>query len=77
MAYLERTGKIGATFGSYGWTGEAPEMLHERLKGLKFRLPLKPLKVKLIPSEEELEACVAFGREASEIAMGKMIEMEL
>jgi len=77
MAYLERTGKIGATFGSYGWTGEAPEMLHERLKGLKFRLPLKPLKVKLIPSEEELEACVAFGREASEIAMGKMVEMDL
>jgi flavorubredoxin len=52
-------------------------MLHERLKGLKFRLPLKPLKVKLIPSEEELEACVAFGREASEIAMGKMVEMDL
>jgi len=77
MAYLESIGKIGATFGSYGWTGEAPEMLHERLRGLKFRVPLKPLKIKLIPTEEELDGCVLFGREIAEIAMGKMIEMEL
>lgn len=77
MAYLESAGKIGATFGSYGWTGEAPEMLHERLKGLKFRLPVKPLKIKLIPTEEELEGCVAYGREIAEIAMGKMIELDL
>ncbi|MCK9372064.1 MAG: FprA family A-type flavoprotein [Sulfuricurvum sp.] len=77
MAYLESAGKIGATFGSYGWTGEAPEMLHERLRGLKFRVPVKPFKIKLIPTEEELEGCVAYGREIAEIAMGKMIEMEL
>jgi flavorubredoxin len=52
-------------------------MLHERLRGLKFRVPLKPLKIKLIPTEEELDGCVAFGREIAEIAMGKMIEIEL
>jgi len=77
MAYLESIGKIGATFGSYGWTGEAPEMLLERMRGLKFRVPLSPLKIKLIPTDEELDECVAFGREIAEIAMGKMIEMEL
>jgi flavorubredoxin len=77
MAYLESGGKIGASFGSYGWTGEAPEMLHDRMRWLKFRLPVKPLKIKLIPTQEELELCVVFGREVAEIAMGKMVEIDL
>ena len=77
MAYLESAGKVGATFGSFGWTGEAPEMLHDRMRWLKFRLPAEPLKVKLIPTEEELRGCFAFGREIAEITMGKMVEMEL
>lgn len=77
MPYLESAGKIGATFGSYGWTGEAPEMLHDRMRWLKFRLPVDPLKIKLIPNQEELMECEAFGREVAEIAMGKIVEMEL
>jgi NADH oxidase (H2O-forming) len=77
MPYLESAGKIGAAFGSYGWTGEAPEMLHDRMRWLKFRLPVDPLKIKLIPTDEELQQCQAFGREVAEIAMGKMVEMEI
>lgn len=77
VSYVESGGKIGAAFGSYGWTGEAPEMLQERMRGLKFRLPVQPLKIKLIPSDEELMQCAAFGQEIAEIVMGKMIEMEL
>ncbi len=77
MAFLESTGKVGATFGSYGWTGEAPEMLHDRMRWLKFRLPVEPMKVKLIPTDEELEMCYLFGLEVAEITMGKMVEMEL
>ncbi len=77
MAYLESSGKVGATFGSYGWTGEAPEMLHDRMRWLKFRLPIAPLKVKLIPTEEELAECYRFGVEVAEITMGKMVEMEI
>jgi flavorubredoxin len=77
MAYLESQGKIGAAFGSYGWTGEAPEMLHDRMRWLKFRLPVKPIKIKLIPTKEELEDCFAFGVEVAEITMGKMVEMEI
>jgi flavorubredoxin len=77
MAYLESGGKVGASFGSYGWTGEAPEMLHDRMRWLKFRLPVAPLKIKLIPTEEELKACFAFGAEVAEITMGKIVEMEI
>lgn len=77
MPYVENIGKVGATFGSYGWTGEAPEMLHDRMRWLKFRLPITPLKIKLIPTDEELEHCYSFGREVAEITMGKIMEMEL
>lgn len=77
MAYLESGGKVGASFGSYGWTGEAPEMIHDRLRWLKFRLPTAPLRIKLIPTEEELKHCVDFGREIAEITMGKMVEIDL
>lgn len=77
MPYLESAGKIGASFGSYGWTGEAADMLHDRMRWLKFRLPLSPLKIKLIPTEEELEACYEFGKEVAEIAMGKIMEVTL
>lgn len=77
MPYLESGGKIGATFGSYGWTGEAPDMLLDRMRWLKFRLPESPLKIKLIPTEEELQQCVDFGKNIAEIALGKMVELEL
>jgi flavorubredoxin len=77
MAYLENSGKVGATFGSYGWTGQAPDMLQERMKWQKFRLPLDPMKIKLIPTEEELQESFAFGKEVAEITMGKMVEMDL
>jgi len=77
MAYLESSGKVGASFGSYGWTGEAPKMLHDRMRWLKFRLPIDPLKIKLIPTEEELKECYLFGVEVAEITMGKMVEMEI
>jgi NADH oxidase (H2O-forming) len=77
MAYLESSGKVGAAFGSYGWTGEAPEMLHDRMRWLKFRLPVKPCKVKLIPTQQELQECFDFGVEIAEITMGKMVEIEI
>jgi flavorubredoxin len=77
MAYIENMGKTGAVFGSYGWTGEATEMIHERMRSLKFRLPSTPLKIKLIPTEMELVECYNFGVEFAEIMMGKMVEMEL
>lgn len=77
MAYTENKGKTGGAFGSYGWTGEGPDMVHERMRSLKFRLPVQPLKIKLIPNDSELVTCYHFGIEFAEILMGKMVEMEL
>lgn len=56
-------GKIGAAFGSYGWTGEAMQMVEDRLRGLKLRLPVKGVRARLIPTTEELASCRALGEQ--------------
>jgi flavorubredoxin len=55
--------KLGAAFGSYGWSGEAVTMLEDRMRGLKLRVPVKGVRVKLIPTDAELSLCHAFGRD--------------
>ena len=47
------------------------------MKWQKFRLPLAPFKIKLIPTQAELLEAFDFGKEVAEISMGKMIEMDL
>ncbi|XPV68485.1 MAG: FprA family A-type flavoprotein [Halarcobacter sp.] len=78
MMYLEKRGKTGGAFGSYGWSGEAVDMIIHRLKSLNFRVPpLDPMKIKLIPTKNELKECYNYGVEFSEILNGKMIEMTM
>jgi flavorubredoxin len=54
-------GKLGAAFGSYGWSGEAVPLIEDRLRGLKLRVPLKGIRARLIPTPEELAECRKFG----------------
>jgi len=77
MMLLEKKGKIGACFGSYGWSGEALEMINARLKALKFRVPFEPQQVKLIPTKNELYESYNFGVSFGEIINGKIMEITL
>jgi flavorubredoxin len=70
FAKINVRGKLAGAFGSFGWSGEAVRMLEDRLRGLKMRVPLEGVRVKLIPSPEELESCRRFGKEAGEHLMG-------
>jgi NADH oxidase (H2O-forming) len=54
--------KLGATFGAFGWSGEGPLMLAERMKGLKFRVPEEPMRVQLVPTDADLKACEEYGK---------------
>lgn len=63
LATLKLKGKLGSSFGSYGWSGEAPKLITERLRGLKLKTPLEPYRVQLVPTEEDLEGAERFGRE--------------
>jgi flavorubredoxin len=70
LAVVNLKGKLGAAFGSYGWSGEAVRMIEDRMRGLKMRLPVPGLRIKLIPTEEELGECRDFGRRLSSALMG-------
>ncbi len=62
LAVVNTRGKLGAAFGSFGWSGEAVRMIEDRMRGLKMRIPIDGLRVKLIPTDEELTACYDFGK---------------
>ncbi|MEW6554478.1 MAG: FprA family A-type flavoprotein [Actinomycetota bacterium] len=62
LATLNLKGKVGASFGSFGWSGEAPKLIAERLKGLKFKVDEEPLRVNLVPSAEDLKEAEDYGK---------------
>ena len=45
--------------------------IEDRMRGLKMHIPQQGVRVKLIPTEEELEECRSFGRQIAEVLMGK------
>lgn len=61
LATIKLRGKVGAAFGSYGWSGEAVGMIEDRLKSLRFRIPEPGVKFTLVPTAEELKSCRDFG----------------
>ncbi len=71
LTVIDVKGKIGAAFGSYGWSGEAVRMIEDRLRGLKLRVPLQGLRIKLIPTAEEIGQCRQFGLDLGAELMGR------
>ena len=65
-------GKLGAAFGSFGWSGEAVAMIEDRLRGLKLRVPVKGVRAKLIPTELELADCHTLGEELAQHLTGRI-----
>jgi flavorubredoxin len=63
LAVINLKSKLGGVFGSYGWTGEGVKMVEDRLRGLKLRVPIPGIRIKLIPTEEEIRVCREFGRQ--------------
>jgi flavorubredoxin len=57
------SGLAAASFGSYGWSGEAPDVIADVLKSKGARLiQEQPLKAKDYPGEQKLDECRALGR---------------
>jgi flavorubredoxin len=65
-------GKIGAAFGSYGWSGEAPKLIVEIMK-YKFEMQIidAPLLAKYVPDQNMLNACRNLGVKVSESLMNQ------
>ncbi|MGR8953202.1 MAG: FprA family A-type flavoprotein [Gammaproteobacteria bacterium] len=70
LTVVNLKGKVGGVFGSYGWTGEGVRLVEDRLRGLKLRVPVPGLRVKLIPTDGEILECKAFGLELAQELMG-------
>ena len=64
---IDLRGKMGAAFGSYGWSGEAPGMLLEIMKN-KFEMETiePPLLAKYNPDNKSLEECRKLGKTVAE-----------
>ena len=62
MRGLKPRNKIGAAFGSYGWSGEAVKLIEDELKEMKIDLIQPGLKVQFVPEKSVLTVCNEFGR---------------
>jgi flavorubredoxin len=58
--------KIGAAFGSYGWSGECVKDLELRLTDAGIALAAPGIRVKWQPSDEDLANCVNLGKSVAE-----------
>jgi NADH oxidase (H2O-forming) len=56
-------GKIGGSFGSYGWSGEAGKLINTTLQNLKLDVQGEGVFVKFTPYENEQEICMEYGRQ--------------
>jgi len=63
MKGLKPADKIGAAFGSYGWSGEAVKLISGVMEEMKIELVDPGLRVKFAPSHDDLKKCVDLGRE--------------
>ncbi|PVX24832.1 MAG: FprA family A-type flavoprotein [Candidatus Bathyarchaeum sp.] len=71
---IKLKGKVGAAFGSYGWSGEAPNLLLEIMNN-RFEMDVvePALRIKYNPDEKGLEACRQLGKTIAE----KMLKSSL
>ena len=61
MKGLKPKNKIGAAFGSYGWSGEAVKLINKELEAMKFELIGPGVKVQYVPNDQGMEACYQLG----------------
>ncbi len=55
--------KLAGVFGSYGWSGEAIDMLENKLKDANYSFGFEPIRVRFNPTAITLEECEQAGKE--------------
>jgi flavorubredoxin/flavin reductase (DIM6/NTAB) family NADH-FMN oxidoreductase RutF len=55
--------KLAGVFGSYGWSGEAIDLLEEKLKDANYSFGFQPIRVRFSPTEPILQECENAGIE--------------
>ncbi len=55
--------KVGAAFGSYGWSGEAPVFIAEQMRKIGINVIDRVLRIRYSPAEKDLEECKRLGKD--------------
>lgn len=71
MKGLRPLNRVGAAFGSYGWSGESPKIIQEWLASMNMDMPAAPVKCLFVPKHEGLSQCVALGKTVAEALKAK------
>jgi flavorubredoxin len=66
MKGLNFQNKLGAAFGSYGWSGQSVKIIEDHFAQCKIPIVREGVKCKWQPRSDDLAACRAFGRELGE-----------
>jgi flavorubredoxin len=65
--------RVAGVFGSFGWSGEAVKLIEERLKGLRFKLPVPGLTLRFTPTEENMQECREFASQLAAQVLGPKV----
>lgn len=55
--------KVAGVFGSYGWSGEAVDLVESKLQDAGYPFGFEPIRVKFAPTDDTLTQCEAAGAE--------------
>ena len=68
---LKPKGRVGAAFGSYGWSGEAVKVVSQALEAMEIELVNPGLRVKYVPTEEHFDQCRELGKQIADAVKSK------
>jgi len=71
MRGLKPTNKIGAAFGSFGWSGEAVKLMNAAMEEMKFDIIEPGMRVKYVPGDNDLQECVEMGKRIGEAVIAQ------
>jgi len=66
LASANPKGKIGAAFGSYGWSGEAPITIAEKMREMGMIVVDPVLRILHTPTEKDIQECKRLGIDIAE-----------
>jgi flavorubredoxin/flavin reductase (DIM6/NTAB) family NADH-FMN oxidoreductase RutF len=58
--------KLAGVFGSYGWSGEAIDMLESKLRDAHYSFGFEPIRVRFSPNINTLKECIQAGKDFSQ-----------
>ena len=70
------TDKPAGVFGSFGWSGEAVDIMETRLKNAGFNFAFDAIRCKFKPTEETLQLCEESGTDLAQLVLKKSKQMK-